>query len=100
MTFKIGDEVVCVDAVGFETGPIVVGNLYIVARVLEMFGYDPRPKVYRTGFCVELCGVKNPVRAFGNYYWADRFEIPKRRSTETGMSILRGLLKEDQLENV
>ena len=101
---KIGDEVVCIDNTGFEEGPLFVGNTYTIVWKSFEDGYDPRIREYRKAACVELKGVTNPARensnSHGNYFYADRFEILKRISTETGMAVLKGLLNTKQLEEV
>lgn len=96
--FKPGDEVVCVDDQWVGHGrcsklgiacPLREGAVYTVSQVCPAIGLgiDGLVSVHPTVFFAE---VRHPFAGRG--FDARRFRKVHRKSTETGMSILRGLL--------
>jgi hypothetical protein len=89
---KPGDEVVCVDAGPVSDGvgiwfPLRRGCRYTVAGVTVVTS-----RFGETGPCVELVGVANPANPTHQVFALRRFRPVRKRTTETGMSILRGIL--------
>jgi hypothetical protein len=100
--FKPGDEVVCVDAGWFGFGwksylgvafPLKRGGTYTVSgvRVIEESENAP-PKMIGT-IAVHIQGHPNvSMRGQDIGFAAHRFRKVQRKSTETGMAMLQGLL--------
>ena len=89
-SFRVGDKVVCVRDDGL-TGYIVVGKVYYVTSLhapqLSM-SFDGVIKQRAT---ISVDGAQNPYHSMKAFN-PDRFRPVASRSTDKGMSILRGLL--------
>lgn len=96
--FHVGQKVVCVDDQNW-TSPSLTFERPILGRVYVVRGFTP------TG-TVKLEEIKGLVRNWRYFYgeggWlASRFRPVISRSTESGMSILRGILNGQRVpENV
>lgn len=105
--FKPGDEVVCVDGRDIPGSPIQQGQKYRVEAVIPSEGFFGGEWISDAEVVLE--GVRNTVSVQHLGFASRRFRKVQRRSSETGMAILKSICdspgqleedtKQDQVED-